>query len=290
MKPKATLTLRNTELGMSTADKLVIIPLSQEDMQDHKHDFFELAYITGGSCVHTLNDMSYSVAAGDYFIVDYGSVHRYTDSKNLTLINCLFLPEIIDDTLKGCCSFETLMHACFLRYYKFYWGKTPVNRIFHDKDGRIGELLNGLMKEYQEKQVGYREVYKSKLQEILIIMMRNVLDYHSFFTNSKMVSDVIEYIKKNYQSPKILDEFSRQYHFTPQYISRKFKQETGVTIRNYQQKVRMEKCCELLVGSDMPAVEIAHTVGYHDYKFFGELFKRMLKMTPSQYRKISADK
>ncbi len=287
MRKEYTFEIREPEVGMNTVDKLVILPYRQDDIRDHNHNFFELAYITGGSCIHTLDEVSCEISVGDYFIIDYGSVHSYTGSKDLTLINCLFLPEIIDDTLKGRCSFEELMHGCLLRYYKVYWGKTPANRVFHDGDGRVLQLLNGLMKEYQEKQVGYTEVFRCRLQEILIIIMRNVLDNNSKCTNNTIILEAIQYINSNYRNQKILDGFCKQYHFTPQYISRKFKQETGLTIRDYLQKVRMEKCCELLAGSDRSVSEIAQAAGYNDIKFFNELFKRMLKMTPREYRKMS---
>lgn len=287
MKKGQILELKESEVGMNLVDKLVIRPYRQDDLKEHNHNFFELAYITSGSCIHTLNNVSCNISAGDYFIIDYGSMHGYKESKDLNLINCLFLPEIIDDTLKGCRSFEALMHGCLLRYYKVYWGKTPANRIFHDEDGRVLQLLNGVMKEYREKQVGYTEIYRCRLQEILIIMMRNVLDNNSEYTNNALVLEAIQYINRNYRSQKILDGFCRQYHFTPQYISRKFKLETGFTIREYQQKIRMEKSCELLAGSDMSVAEIAQAAGYNDIKFFNELFKRMLKITPREYRKVS---
>ena len=287
MKRDYTLNLQETENG-SSADKLVIRPYQHEDTGNHSHNFFELAYITGGSCTHTLNDVSCTVTVGDYFIIDFGSIHSYTNCKELTLINCLFLPEIIDDTLKDCCSFEALLHSCLLRYYKIYLGKTSVDRIFHDEEGRVLQLLTGLMKEYQEKQVGYLEIYRCRLQEILILMMRNVLDRTMNYQDNAMISEAMTYLNHHYQSQKVLEDFCKQFHFTPQYISRRFKQETGVTIREYQQKIRMEKCCELLAGSDILISEVAQVAGYRDMKAFHKLFKRMLKMSPREYRRMSS--
>ncbi len=288
MKQEYTLELSEFDQAENKADKLVIRPYRQEDLGGHNHNFFELVYITGGCGIHTLNDTEHALSAGDYFIVDYGSVHSYTSSKDLTLINCLFLPEIIDATLKGCNSFEVLMHGCLMRYYKILLGKTPVNRVFHDADGHVLQLLNGMMKEYEEKQVGYTEIFRCRLLEILIIAMRNIIDDNLYLTNNTTILDAIEYINSNYTSQKILHGFCMQYHFTPQYISRKFKQETGCTVSEYLQRVRMEKCCELLAGCDKPVSEIAQAVGYNDLKFFHGLFKRMLKMSPREYRKMSS--
>jgi len=52
--------------GMNLVDKLVIKPYQQDDMGNHNHTFFELAYITGGSCIHALNDVSCTISVGDY--------------------------------------------------------------------------------------------------------------------------------------------------------------------------------------------------------------------------------
>jgi len=287
MKREHTIELRETAVNLGKADKLVISPYHQDDMSRHNHHFFELVYIIGGTAVHTLNDIRIALKEGDYFIVDFGSEHSYEDSRDLTLINCLFLPEIIDDTLRDCRSFETLIHGCMLRYYKLYLGRTAANQIFHDKDGRILQLLNGMMKEYQEKLVGYTEIFRCRLLEILILTMRNIVDNTSGIHNSTLILDAIQYINSNYRNQKILSGFCEQFHFSPQYVSRKFKQETGFTVKEYLQKVRMEKSCELLAGSDMYISEIAREVGYTDVKFFNVLFRRILKMSPREYRKIS---
>jgi AraC-like DNA-binding protein len=100
--------------------------------------------------------------------------------------------------------------------------------------------------------------------------MRNIIGDNTSITNNPVILDAIGYINSSYRGRRVLDGFCRQYHFTPQYISRIFKQETGVTVREYLQKVRMEKCCELLAGSDMPISEIAQAAGYSDIKFFNE--------------------
>ena len=60
-----------------------------------------------------------------------------------------------------------------------------------------------------------------------------------------------------------------------------------MTFTDYLQKLRIEKSCELLAGSDMRIAEIAQAVGYEDIKFFNRLFKRTLGMPPREYRRVS---
>ncbi|MCI5649388.1 MAG: AraC family transcriptional regulator [Fusicatenibacter sp.] len=283
MIEKYTLDLEQVE--NTTDEKLVMLPYRQEDIGSHDHQFFELVYITGGTAVHTLNEEQMVLFPGDYFIMDYGSVHSYSQSQNFTLINCLFLPEVIDDTLQGCRTVEQLLQVCLIRYDTRIVGETPANRIFHDEDGRVLWLLQGMEREYQEKRAGYREVFRSRLTEILILTLRSVRKGIAERTKSDVIINVIHYVKEHYSKEACLREFCDREHYSVPYISRRFHEETGMTFREYLQRVRIEKSCELLSGTNLDVGEIAERVGYGDTKFYRQLFKRMVKMSPGEYRK-----
>lgn len=285
---------RNLELGVGEffeGEKLRVLPYHQEDMEPHTHSFFELAYVTGGSAVQILDGKEGRVHKGDYFIVDYGSVHSYAQSRNFDLINCLFLPEIIDETLQECRCFDEVLRVWLMRYYNQYLGQRAANRIFHDEDGSVLNLLLGTQREYEKKEVGYREVFRCRLLEIMIITMRRIMEEDKKEWRLKQGSDVmnqlLEYLGANYKDRSVLGNFCSKFHYSLQYISRKFRQETGMSVSQYLQKLRIEKSCELLAGSSLQIQEIAHEVGYEDVKFFNQLFKRLLHMSPREYRKMS---
>lgn len=273
-------------------EKISVMSYQQEDVFTHAHAFFELAYVTGGSATHTLNGKTGIVRKGDYFIVDYGSKHSYTGSRNFDLINCLFLPEVIDETLSGCRSFDELLRVCLIRYYKQYFGMTPANKIFHDEDGKVFLLLKGMQEEYDEKKTGYTEIFRCRLLEILILTMRRIVDEDKVHSQrgkrqSTAVLQTIQYLESNYRDKAVLGNFCQEYHYSLQYISRRFKQETGLSVSDYLQKIRIEKSCELLAGSDLRIQEVAHEVGYEDVKFFNQLFRRLLHIPPGEYRKMT---
>lgn len=273
-------------------DKVVVLPFDQKDMESHDHDCLELAYITEGSAEQTLNGVTEKVSKGDYFIIDYGSKHSYQNCCNMKLINCLFVPEIIDDTLVDCRSFDELLRVCLIRYHKQYLGKTPKNRIFHDEDGRILTLIKGMQEEYRYKDTGCREIFRGRLLEILILTMRKVVKEHYVMeakqtTQNGVTLETIHFLETHYEDRAVLGRFCREFHYSQQYVSRKFKQETGLTALEYLQKIRIEKSCELLAGSDLSVQEIARHVGYDDAKFFQQLFHRMVKMSPREYRRTA---
>jgi AraC family transcriptional regulator, L-rhamnose operon transcriptional activator RhaR len=280
-------TLDLNRVTLNQTDKFLIQTFSHDDMETHNHNFFELVYMINGSTNHSLNGIASKLSPGDYFIVDYGSVHSYSNSKDLQLINCLFQPEIIDDTLEGCRSFESLLHVSLLRYHKLYSGKTPANRIFSDTHGQILLILKGMIEEYEAKQVGYTEIFRNRLLEILILTMRKVVDTTTFKSDRLEISEAIHYFNSHYQEHTLLTRFCAHFHYSPQYISRRFKEDTGFTITDYLHKLRIEKSCELLAGSDLSITDIAELVGYSDVKFFNKLFRKLIKLSPTAYRKLS---
>jgi len=279
-------TMEMRQIAADASERLVMMNFAQEDMESHDHRFFELAYVTGGSADHTLNESHGRLKAGDYFIMDYGSVHRYENCRDFTLINCLFLPEVIDETLRDCHSLDALLQGCLIRYYRMTLGEVWADRIFHDEDGRIGHLLAGMVEEYEKKLLGSAEIFRCRLTEILILTLRMLVQPKKQYPESTVMTELIRYVDAGYKEKLTLQDFCKRQHYSLSYVSRRFRQETGMTFREYLQKVRMEKCCELLAGSDMPVSEAAAAVGYEDMQFFHEVFRKYLHMTPKEYRRL----
>jgi transcriptional regulator GlxA family with amidase domain len=68
-------------------------------------------------------------------------------------------------------------------------------------------------------------------------------------------------------------------------LVRRFQQATGLTPIRYIQTVRIEEAKQLLETTDTAIEAIANELGYEDARFFVRLFKREVKLTPSQYRR-----
>lgn len=239
-----------------------------------------------GDCMPYTHDGVY------HFIIDHGSVHNYQNCKNLKLINCLFMPEVVDPVLGDCISFDELMHISMIRYYKHNPEFTPVNSIFYDDDKKVLHLLEDMMEEYERKDLGYQEIFRGKLMEILFLTMRKGLQKNVGFSvraydKSQLILDAIKYLESNYKNKAPLRQFCEEKHYSSQYVSKQFKKETGLTFLEYLQKVRIKKSCELLIGSELSVLEAAYQVGYDDLKYFQEIFKKIVGMSPREYRKAA---
>lgn len=69
------------------------------------------------------------------------------------------------------------------------------------------------------------------------------------------------------------------------YLSRLFKEETGLGVIEYITTLRMQKAAELLHNTDLKNYEIAEEIGINDPHYFGQCFKKHYGMTASNFRK-----
>ena len=68
------------------------------------------------------------------------------------------------------------------------------------------------------------------------------------------------------------------------YVSRIFQNQVGVSFSNYLVEVRIKAACDLLTTTDQPVEMIAELVGISNTKYFYSLFKKVMNLTPREYR------
>ena len=81
-----------------------------KNVELHDHAFLELTYILEGNVKHTRDGQVNILKPGDYLIVDFGSKHSYEVAEGESFVNldCIFLPELIDPSLKKTASLRNL--------------------------------------------------------------------------------------------------------------------------------------------------------------------------------------
>ena len=142
-----------------------------------------------------------------------------------------------------------------------------------------------MKREYVEKNMGYFETIRSYMILILIRIMRQIEIPNAYDSRNEMIRYIIDYVEKNYTEKLSLMTISRKYNYTLQHVSTLFKQEVGMNFQEYVQPVRIKESCRLLINTNQKVSDIATKVGYTNIKFFNEVFKRHLEMTPRDFRK-----
>lgn len=65
-----------------------------------------------------------------------------------------------------------------------------------------------------------------------------------------------------------------------------FKEHYRVTFVEYLHKVRINHACKLLSEKNQNIVEVSYNCGFNNLANFNRQFKKLKKMTPSEYRKM----
>ena len=101
-------------------------------------------------------------------------------------------------------------------------------------------------------------------------------------------SDAVAYaayfLRSNIGKDVSLPEIAAFADTTPAYLSNLFHQQTGMTIKQYQQMIRMENACHLLETTQDKVTDIAAKTGFIDRRYFTRIFKETYGMTPQEYR------
>ncbi|MHA6530129.1 response regulator [Paenibacillus sp. BAC0078] len=94
----------------------------------------------------------------------------------------------------------------------------------------------------------------------------------------------VDIINKYYGEDISLQSVANQINVNPSYLSRIFKQERGENFISYLTHVRIEQAKVYLKGGTLRVYEIADRVGYHNYTYFSQIFKKIVGVTPEEYR------
>lgn len=259
---------------------------ANRDVKTHGHAFFEFAYVVSGRAEHTINDRTFILSEGDYFLINRNDTHAYRAiaGEGFHIINCLFLPGFIDRTLSGAERFQEILNDYLLRFGARRFSDRVTLRSYHDQDGFVGMLMKKMLTEDRERRPGYEEILRNSLVSLLICLLRNDTEEGEQPDGRNITKAVKEYVAAHYMEQISLSDLSREMNFSLTHVSLTFKQATRMSFRDYLIKIRVEEACRLLRRTKKPVAEIASLVGYSDPAFFYKVFRKSLGQTPAEYR------
>lgn len=134
---------------------------------------------------------------------------------------------------------------------------------FISKDNNLTELHNMLL---------------SKIEQFFICLFHKKKDNVTIYA-------IKEFISNHYNNETLsVKDISESVYLSSSYVCTLFKNETGKTLNQYLTEYRMEKAKNLLKDSRYKITDISSKVGYSDGNYFGKTFKKLVGLSPSEYR------
>ena len=245
----------------------------------HCHGCYELFYVDSGSCRFIVDDSIYDLGAGDFILIPPMGLH-YTSypfgACRRSVI--LFGRDDVDDT--------TLQ---YLPPAERFFGET---HIFHVPDAhreQIHACISRMTAEDRICDTRSPQLIKIRLQELFLLCGRccSFLSDppQNIHTNDVQILEAARYICENYMNAITTQDVASAVGFSPNYLSRRFRQAAGIGLHEYLVFVRLHHAALELVSTDDTITDIACRCGFSDSNYFKDAFKKKYGITPRSYRK-----
>jgi AraC-like DNA-binding protein len=93
------------------------------------------------------------------------------------------------------------------------------------------------------------------------------------------------WIEEHYHETFTLSQLAEELHLTKTYISRVFREETGSSLMEYVTARRIRQASWLLHETDLPVEHIGEKVGFPNFSYFCQVYKKHIGISPNQSRK-----
>lgn len=101
--------------------------------------------------------------------------------------------------------------------------------------------------------------------------------------------DAIHYIQCHYAEDPSLKETAKAVHLSDAYLSRLFTSQLDTTYSRFLTEIKISHAMELLFNTNLTIAEVAAQCGYSNSNYFSDAFKKIIGISPLQYRKSKND-
>ncbi len=117
---------------------------------------------------------------------------------------------------------------------------------------------------------------------------RKVAALHCGDSNRKIIRDARQYILGHINERITTEQLAKTLNRNRSYVCSCFKEETGLSVNDYITKIKIDEAKRLLRVTNKPLGAIAEQIGYATQNYFQTVFKKVVGITPLEYRRDSS--
>lgn len=255
---------KNRELNILSAGRHINIPPYVSHQENYNS--YSMHYILKGQGTLRYEGKSVTLKEGDIFLLfpdcDYYYETSITDPWDYIWVE--FLGQSADYIIKG---------TEFSKEEPFLYGKHNLKQHFKNIIAHKGTNDSD-----RYAMLGHLYILLSKL---MVTPADN--------KDRETLSIVLDYIKNHYSEDISVDKLAFATKISRDYLCKVFMNELNTIPSSYIVRYRVYESLYLLSNTDYTIAKISNMVGFYDQFHFSKSFKKVLGMTPSQYRKNLGD-
>lgn len=103
-------------------------------------------------------------------------------------------------------------------------------------------------------------------------------------TYSAIVRKILSYIQERYHEELALNVVAQHFHLSQGHVSRLLRKETGLSFVDIVTRTRLEAAKRLMLDPTKRIQEVSESVGFKNYTYFYQVFKRYENISPQEYK------
>lgn len=248
----------------------------------HQHSFYEIFFFLSGNVNYIIEGRTYNLRPGDVLLTSSLDIHcpdirpgRPYERIVIWLADDFFghLKEFYGEDLTACFTDAALKGYRLIR---------------PDSPGilRLKQLCTRIAEAKRSPEIGSQALASAYITEFLVHVSRAY--YHTpdsvkeDVTENAKVNQLLLYINEHLAEDLSLEHLAERSYLSQYYLSRQFKQFTGLSLYQYIMKKRLIVARNLLRGGT-PVMDACFQCGFGDYSNFLKAFKREFGKTPRAY-------
>ncbi len=246
----------------------------------HHHDFFEISIILQGESLYLIDEEWKTVRSGDILLFNPGVDHAEKQLIN-TYSHQLHI---------GIKNFQ--LYGLEKNFFPTHGSLLSMQ----DSQFKIFDKAWQLIEEFNQQKTHFNLMGRALVMEMMLFILRSLekeeqLSEEEHASQNDRMNQVVQlimtYMENNFAKDISIEQLATLYYVSPTYLSKIFKDITGVSPINYLIQIRLTKARQLLEKEeDLTVKEVAKAVGYEDAYHFSKSFKKHFGLSPSMIRSL----
>ncbi len=219
--------------------------------------FYDLVFVLDGSADYTIDGVNYHIVKGDILFIKCGST-RIASTEGM---KCVAIDFVLSNGERVSIPTITKVND----FTEFY------------------HLFRDLKYEWLQQSEGYQ----LKCQAIFALILHKLLYFNRNDSGNRHVRSIKRYIIEHYTEDITVSQLADKLNLNNVYCGALFKKSEGMTIHTFLMKVRINKAAILLQSGEYSVSEVAELTGFNDVYYFSNTFRKVMQLSPSEYRKLT---
>ncbi len=117
---------------------------------------------------------------------------------------------------------------------------------------------------------------------IITVFMKTLIEIDSH--DSDVFEDVVDYMENNYNESDLLAKIHKKFYMNRGELSKKFKEKTGMGMHEFLKNIKLDRAYSMLRDDGLKVSEVANLVGYENYGYFSQIFKKHYGVYPLEVK------